>query len=409
VRPRIALVCSEVIRESGHGRYMLELARRFATTHEVHVYSNLFDPVPGVVYHHVPAVLGINLLRVYTFWLGASIRLLGAQFDIVHTVGGCCARRDVVTVQFAQRPWGAELHKLSLLDKHARAKGQAPVLVGSRLRRLYHGLYWRACDLLEAPAFRALPGRRIIAVSSGVRRELGAFYGTPETAVGVIYNGVDPQEWSESELGPLREPTRRAMGLGPEERVLLFVGDFYRKGLAVAIAALAATKDLDTQLLVVGRGETAAFREQAVRLGVGSRLHFVGFQRDVRPYFAAADAFVFPTRYEPFGMVVTEAMAAGLPVITTALAGASEIITPGVNGLLLADPEDADALASAVRYIFSDAARAREMAAAARLTAREVDWDYVARATLAVYRTLPTKTGAVWGDGPTTDSGGSGV
>lgn len=383
---KIALVCSEVIRESGHGRYMLELARRLAPEHEVHVYSDLYDPVPGVTHHHVPAYLGINLLRVYSFWLGASVRLARGRYDLVHTIGGCCTRRDVVTVQFTQRAWGAQLAKLEAEDRAARAAGRAPVLVGSRARRLYHALYWRLCDLLEAPAFRWRPGKRLIAVSRGVREELATFYDTPREHIDVIYNGVEPGEWAESALGPLRAPAREALGLAPDVPLLLFVGDFYRKGLAVAINALAAAKSREARLLVVGRGEEEAFRAQAASLGVAERLHFTGFQRDVRPYFAAADAFVFPTRYEPFGMVVTEAMAAGLPVITSTVAGAAEVITPGVDGLVVADPEDAAAFASAIDALLADPERARAMGAAARVAASRVDWDYVARETLVIYR-----------------------
>ncbi|MDB5102144.1 MAG: glycosyltransferase family 1 protein [Cyanobacteria bacterium RYN_339] len=371
---RIALVCSEVIRESGHGRYMLELARRLAAAHEVHVYSDLFDPLPGVTHHRVPAPTGINLLRVYAFWWRASRALRGVPYDIVHTIGGCCARHDVVTVQFAQRPWGAQLAKLEAQHR------QTPVLVGSPLRRLYHQLYWRLCDLLEAPAFRS---KHLIAVSEGVRDELHTFYGTPKEDVTVVYNGVEPGEWAD--LAALRAPTRQALGLA-DEPAMLFVGDFYRKGLATVIAALA--RHPVASLIVVGRGEEGAFRAQARDLGVEDRLRFVGFQKDVRPYFAAADMFVFPTRYEPFGMVVTEAMAAGLAVITTRAAGAAEVITAGVDGIVLDDPEDVAALAEAMGELLADAGRRQEMGAAARRAAARVSWDYVVTETLAVYRAV---------------------
>jgi glycosyltransferase involved in cell wall biosynthesis len=130
-----------------------------------------------------------------------------------------------------------------------------------------------------------------------------------------------------------------------------------------------------------------AFQARASELGLNPVV-FVGFQKDVVPYFAAADAFVFPTRYEPFGMVITEAMAAALPVVTTASAGASEVITPGVDGLVLQDPDDADALALALDDLLADPARRAAMGAAAREAAKRVDWDYVAAETLKVYEDL---------------------
>ena len=377
---KIALVCAEIIRESGHGRYMLELARRLATDHEVHVYTNLYQPVPGVHHHPVPAVIGINLFRVYSFWLASSWQLRGARYDIIHAIGGCTARRNVVTAQFCQRPWADELKK--------SGTGGPGSGLAARLRRLYHEIYWRACDLLEAPAFTTGPDRRLIAVSGGVRRELADYYGADPAQVKVVYNGVEPGDFSVEALGPLRSPTRAALGVPEAAPVLLFIGDFYRKGLATAIAALARLKTLDVHLLVVGRGEIEGFKARAAEAGVADRLHFVGFQPDVRPYFAAADAFVFPTRYEPFGMVITEAMAAGLPTITSRAAGASEVITPGESGLLLERADDADELAARLDELLADPERMRAIGAAARQAAAGVDWRYVARETLRVYAEL---------------------
>lgn len=383
---RIALVCSEVIRESGHGRYMLELARRLASEHEVHVYSHLYQPVPGVTHHPVPAPLGVNLLRVFAFFLAASLKLGRARYDIVHTIGGCAIRRDVVTAQFCQRAWARELH---------RGGGGAPVRgLAGRVRRWYHEIYWRACDWLEAPAFTTRPGKRLIAVSGGVREELARDYGADPAAVAVVYNGVEPADFAAERLAPLREETRARLGFKPEETVLLFIGDFYRKGLLTVLEAMgrSATRP---RLLVVGRGEAAAFAERARALGLEERVVFVGFQPDVVPYYAAADAFVFPTRYEPFGMVVTEAMAAGLPVVTSRQAGASEVITPGVDGLVIEDALDARALASAIDQLVADPEARRRMGEAARRKAETVDWDYVARETIKVYEALLAERAAV--------------
>lgn len=377
---RIALVCSEVIRESGHGRYMLELARRLAPAHEVHVYSHLYQDVPGAIHHLVPAPLGINLIRVFAFFLASSWRLAFARYDIVHSIGGCTARQDVVTAQFCQRAWGAEMQK--------QEAGSPAGGLSGRLRRLYHELYWRATDLLEARAFKTGKQRRLIAVSKGVRAELARYYGADAEQVAVVYNGVEPGEFSAPAIASVRESTRAELGFAADQPVLLFVGDFYRKGLRTVIAALAAMKTPNARLLVVGRGELAAFRAFAAERGVAERLTFVGFQADVVPYFAAADAFVFPTRYEPFGMVITEAMAAGLPVVTTASAGASEVITQGVDGEVVADADDAAVIAERLDALLADPERRAAMGAAARATAQKLNWDYVAAETLKVYEDL---------------------
>lgn len=371
---KIALVCSEVIRESGHGRYMLELARRLAPRHEVHVFTHLYQPVPGAIHRPVAAPLGVNLIRLFAFWLN-STRAIGREpFDVVHTIGGCCARRDVVTAQFCQRPWGAELAKTER--------------VGHPLRRLYHQAYWRLADLLEAPAFTTGPGRRLIAVSARVRQELADWYGADPAQVAVIWNGVEPADFAPEALAPLRAPARAELGLPADAPVVLFVGDFYRKGLAVAIQALAAMQTPDARLLVVGRGEIDAFEAHAASLGVADRVHFTGFRPDVRPLFAAGDAMAFPTRYEPFGMVVTEAMAAGLPVATTRACGAAEVIVDGVSGFVIEDPADAPAFAAALDGIFADPAARAAMGAAARTAAAAASWDWVAAETEKVYEGL---------------------
>lgn len=385
---KIALVCSEVIRESGHGRYMLELARRLAPRHEVHVFTHLYQPVPGAIHRPVPAPLGINLVRLVAFWARASVAVGREPFDIVHTIGGCCARRDVVTAQFCQRPWGAELAKLEAEDARARAAGQPPLMVGSPVRRLYHRLYWRLADLLEAPAFTTGPRRRLIAVSGRVRDELATWYGADPAQVAVVWNGVEPAEFAPEALAPLRAAARAELGLPGGAPVVLFVGDFYRKGLSVAIKALAAMTTPDARLLVVGRGEIAAFEAHARAAGVADRVVFAGFRPDVRPLFAAADALVFPTRYEPFGMVVTEAMAAGLPVATTRACGAAEVIRDGESGFVIDDPDDAQAFAAALDGAFADPAAYARLGAAARAAAALVSWDYVAAATERIYLDL---------------------
>ncbi len=385
---KIALVCSEVIRESGHGRYMLELARRLAPRHDVHVFADLYQAVPGTTFRRVPAPEGVNLIRLVVFWLRATRAIGREPFDVVHTIGGCCARRDVVTAQFVQRAWGAELAALEAADRRARAEGAPPLLVGSPLRRLYHRLYWRIADLFEAPAFAPRPGKRVIAVSARVRDELARWYGVPAAEVAVVHNGVEPAEFAAGVLDPLRAPARAELGLPEGAPALLFIGDFYRKGLGVAIHALGLMKTPGARLVVVGRGEIEAFRAHAARAGVADRVVFVGFQKDVRPYFAAADAFVFPTRYEPFGMVVTEAMAAGLPVVTTRAAGASEVIVAGDSGMVVEDPDDATAFAAALDEVLGDPARRTAMGAAARRAAAAVSWDWVARETERIYEGL---------------------
>jgi UDP-glucose:(heptosyl)LPS alpha-1,3-glucosyltransferase len=165
----------------------------------------------------------------------------------------------------------------------------------------------------------------------------------------------------------------------------LVANEFRRKGLEVVLRAMAAAANPRIQLVVVGRDDPAPFRSLISNLGLSSRVHFAGSVRGVNEYYAAADIFVLPTLYEPFGLVITEAMAAGLPVIVSKLAGAAEIMEPGRDGVLLDDPHDSIELARAIDSLAAPEIRDR-MGRQARETALRHQWHDVVAQVSAVYR-----------------------
>jgi UDP-glucose:(heptosyl)LPS alpha-1,3-glucosyltransferase len=138
-----------------------------------------------------------------------------------------------------------------------------------------------------------------------------------------------------------RAGTRRELRLRDDDYVLLFAGSGWeRKGLRFAITALNALPS-SARLLVAGRGSTGG-------LPRSRRVRFLGAVRDMARYYAAADAFILPTLYEPFSNACLEALAAGLPVITTRHNGFAEIIREGEEGEVVADPRDTSALVAAI-------------------------------------------------------------
>jgi UDP-glucose:(heptosyl)LPS alpha-1,3-glucosyltransferase len=140
------------------------------------------------------------------------------------------------------------------------------------------------------------------------------------------------------------------VGLSPDGFVLLFVGSgFERKGLATAIAALAALGDPSSHLLVVGKGATAPYRDQALRLGVERQVRWLGVRTDPERWYASADALVLPTRYEPFGNAHLEALASGVPVIASNRAGGAEVVDEESGAVV--DPTDPAAIAAALRAL----------------------------------------------------------
>jgi UDP-glucose:(heptosyl)LPS alpha-1,3-glucosyltransferase len=144
----------------------------------------------------------------------------------------------------------------------------------------------------------------------------------------------------------------------------------------VLFEAAAQLRNLPLQLLIVTRKDQASIRALAEAKNLSDRVHLLAFRRDVELYFAAADAYVGPSLEDSFAMPVAESMACGLPVITSAAAGVSEIISNGVDGLILEDPADATTLASMIRSLYENAALRSKLGDTAAVTARRYSWKH---------------------------------
>ena len=214
----------------------------------------------------------------------------------------------------------------------------------------------RALLALEKSLFEGGAGT-VIANSSLIKTQIQQFYGYPVERIRVIYNGLPSLNPSPT----ARQEVRAELGLGPEHYVLLFVGSGWeRKGLRFAVEALGRVSGCAPVLLVAGRGDSRALPDC-------ERVRYLGPRGDVPRLLAAADAFVLPTLYEPFSNACLEALAAGLPVITTRSNGFAEVIESGVEGEVIQEPTDIAALAEAIERW---AAPARREGVRARLRER---------------------------------------
>jgi UDP-glucose:(heptosyl)LPS alpha-1,3-glucosyltransferase len=251
---------------------------------------------------------------------------------------------------------------------------------GTRRSRM---LYDRVVQALEARVFARTP--RIVAIARRGQREIETLFGLGAPRVSVIYNGVDLDRFHPERAATFRSPARAEAGLSADERVLLFAGSgFERKGLATAIEALPQLGP--ARLVVVGRGDESRYRRQAAALDVSDRIRWLGPRRDLERWYGAADVLVLPTRYEPFGNVHLEALASGLPVVTTSVAGGAEVIEEGKNGSVIA-PDDAVALAIAVTRLLGENRSA--LAEAARGAAEPFTCQRQAEAFERLYREFP--------------------
>ncbi|MDA0163871.1 glycosyltransferase family 4 protein [Solirubrobacter ginsenosidimutans] len=303
-------------------------------------------------------------------WFAAAAAPLVARHarGIVHTAGAIVPNAvDVATIHFLHRAY-AELHTAPRVSRDTAA----------------HRLNARASRALsltaERLAYRPARLRSVVAVSGGVRREVERWFpGVPATT---IPHGVDLERFRPD--APRRAAERRRLGIAPDALVAVFVGgDWPRKGLTHAIRAVAAAARW--QLLVIGRGDEAAFARVAAEAGAGERVHFLGVSRDTAAQYAAADAFVLPTRYETFSLVTYEAAASGLPLLVTRVSGPDELIVEGVNGAFIGD--DAAVTARWLERLADPELRAR-LGAAARAAAAPYSWDAVVDRHVELYAEL---------------------
>jgi UDP-glucose:(heptosyl)LPS alpha-1,3-glucosyltransferase len=217
------------------------------------------------------------------------------------------------------------------------------IRIGGRLERIsinatpYHRFVLDAeARLFESPTLKA-----VICVSQMVAEDARRYFSIDASKLHVIYNAVDPDVFG-PQVRVGRPEMRTSLGLDGSHFAFLLVGSgYHRKGVPTALRALARLPD-HVRLIVVGREKAMMrYRILARDAGVSARVLFAGPQRDPRPFYGAADAFVLPTMYDPLANSVLEALACGLPVLTSNRCGAGELVVKAKAGWLFDSTDDA--------------------------------------------------------------------
>jgi UDP-glucose:(heptosyl)LPS alpha-1,3-glucosyltransferase len=194
--------------------------------------------------------------------------------------------------------------------------------------------------------------RRLIALTPRVKDDLVRLYGTPAEDIAVIPNGYARNEFCLERRAQKREPMRAQLGYQESNRVIIFVAnELERKGFFPLLRAIARLDDPNIRLLAVGELDASSCQREIERLRMDGRVIFTGPTDNAADYYAAADLFALPTKYEAWGLVIVEALASGLPVLTSRLAGAAVAVREGVTGLLLDAPEDDHEIAGKLRCL----------------------------------------------------------
>lgn len=371
---RIALVRQRYVPQGGAERALDALLRELGREgHEVHVVAHRWDAAMDrpVAVHRVPLPPGPSFLRAWAFACLSARVVARSAFDVVHSFDRTLVQDVYRAGDGCHREWLVQRRRWGL----GRWDGVNPL----------HGILLS----LEARIFGP-GGTRVLTVNSDrVGDEIRRHYGTAVERIRLIRNGVDLARFHPDRRREFRGGARARLGLGPEPVALLFAGSgFERKGLRSLILGAAeyarrrGTRPLE--ILVAGKGDPRPYQRLARSVGLGPAPRFLGLWTRLDELHAAADAFVLPTLYDPAANATLEAMASGLPVITTRMDGASEIIEPGRSGIVLEDPADRAALADALSALAEPTAR-EIMGREARRVAEAYPLARIARETLKVY------------------------
>jgi glycosyltransferase involved in cell wall biosynthesis len=390
---RIAIVTPFLDRRHGTERVILEQLERISTKPDVelHVYAQRIEdlsrvllyqphrelqPPNSILWHKIPAIPGPHLFA-YVWWFIVNHlyrwrdeRFRGAKYDLVYSPGINALHADAIAIHIVFHEFYRQVRdRLNLFG--------TPVLAWPR--RVHRRLYYRLIMALEQRIYSANE-TSLAAVSHLVSRHLTKFFGRSDACV--IPNAVDIQHFTPEARSALRASARRRFGFPPDVFVLLLIGnDWEKKGLTTLLHSMAQCHDLPLKLLVAGKDDPAPFLLLIKRFQLQNRVQFEPSTTDVIQFYAAADLYVSPSLEDSFALPPLEAMACGLPVITSVNNGGSQVITNPVDGFVVEDPWDALGLAALIRKLYEHQDFARQVGETGARTARAYNWDRNAEET----------------------------
>jgi len=381
-RKKVALVGHEIRDHGGMDRAVTELLRRASDQVEFHVISTeLSDALrPLVRWHRLRIPRRPFPLRYVAFYVVAGIRLLWLRVDVIHTLGAIVPNRvDVATVHACHAGF-------------VRATGALAPAGAPTLRRINTAVSRLLSLAAERWTYRPSRVRAVAAVSTGVFQELQHHY--PGVRIEITPNGVDSDRFRPD--SDVRRGLRQEEGVDPDQYVALFVGgNWDHKGLPIVIESIAKGRAMGSpidELWVVGSGDKERLRSTAVRHDVADAVKFFGPRVDVERFYKAADLFVLPSLYEAFSLVLLEAAASGLPIITTAVHGVDELNAG--RGVLVVD-RTAEAVAKAISDLRADPKRMTRLSQAGRAQALSYTWASSVESILRIYDDLVSESAAI--------------
>ncbi len=345
----------------GAENYMKTLIARLSDKADIHVVAKKWIESPGITFHRIDSLSLGSFLSTIAFNAGTCRKIKTLSAD-------CVISFERTTCQDIYRA-GEGCHREWL-----------------RLREMSEP-FWKKYTFMVNPLHIALlrlekqlfsDTKIIIANSNMVKSQIIRHYSIPEEKIEVIYNGVDLNRFSPKNTELYRDKARQELSTGKDTKLILFVGSgFERKGLKTLLRAISLISGSsikgnknnppsppfskggmggfeDLKLIVIGKGNIKKFNSIAKKYGVDDRVLFLGPQKEIEKFYAAADIFALPTMYDPFSNATLEAMASGLPVITTRNNGVSELIQDGEEGFAIENPLHYNMLAEKIKSALAD-------------------------------------------------------
>jgi UDP-glucose:(heptosyl)LPS alpha-1,3-glucosyltransferase len=360
---KIAVVIPRYGLVGGAENFAFELCERLAEREDftIEVFANKWrSGSPPIRFHKVPIITFPRSLRQMSFAFFSNT-MIGRHrgFDLIHSHDRIF-RMDLLTMHgIPHETWikEARCKRLSLSDRSV-AWIEKKGLTGSRM-----------------PV--------VVAVSNLVKDELLNLYNIPESKIHVVHPGISASRFSSLDPDECRNQIRRHHDLSPQDIVLLFASmNFEIKRLDLVLKSVAdvVVKEdgiSNLKLLVVGKGKREKYMTLARELGITNNIIFAGVTNEIEKYYLAADILAMPSRFDTFGLVVLEAMMAGLPVIISRRVGARDLVDSGVQGFVLAEEPSVSDMSEKLRFLM-DRENRKKMGESARQVALRHTWEKTA-------------------------------
>ncbi|MGA7143871.1 MAG: glycosyltransferase family 4 protein [Desulfobacterales bacterium] len=320
---------------------------------EVHLFGEVWDGEPeGAIFHkitipkYLPAWLKLVLFAIYH-----KNAVKKQHFDVILGFG------NTLYMNVYQSHGG--VHWLSAKRRVYSEKNEIKRAI-KRLIILLSLKQWARAWIESAP-FRLYPRPKIVAISQMIKKDMSSYFRVKGADINVVYNGVDTSRYNQNLRHNHRGALRRQLGLEDDEIVFLFVSyDLKKKGIETLVEAGFQLKQMGStnfKVVVVGGMPYRALSKQIKTLDIKDKVLFTGPIHSIEAYYANSDVFVLPTYYDACSLVVIEAMASGLPSITTTANGAAGIINDGKDGYIISHPPRSLDLAKKMQLLLNDEKR----------------------------------------------------